>query len=93
MTATATETKVKAENLAVEDLLNTRRIAQAARDYQRQQGKEVGTRGRLSVEQFTEYLMRSPKTARAIAAALGVEVDGKGFVKKDVAVQLASAIR
>jgi hypothetical protein len=82
-----------ARNLTADELVNTAKVANAAREYLRENGHEVGTRGRLSVEQFTIYFMRAPKTARVLAAALDLPVDGKGFVKKETAVALATAIR
>lgn len=84
MTAVATKTT---------EFQYTEQIAQAAREFARQNGKPVGTRGRLSVKHFTEFFVAQPKTAREIASLMEVEVSKRGRLAREDAERIALAVR
>jgi hypothetical protein len=65
--------------------IDTRTIAANAREFARMNRIPVGTRGRISADLFTEYLMSKPRTAREVAAALRIPVSARGRISKTVA--------
>jgi hypothetical protein len=68
-------------------------VAKAAREFARQNGIEVGTRGRLSVEHFTQYFLAQPRTARELAAHIGVPVSRRGRLSEQDATKVALHFR
>lgn len=73
--------------------IDTAEVAAEARAFAREQGIEVGTRGRLSREAFTAYFLAQPKRAREVAKALGVEVGARGRLSPATAETVAAAVR
>jgi hypothetical protein len=58
--------------------LNTREVAQEAREFARENGMEVGTRGRLSRDIFVDYFLARPRRAREIARQAGIPISARG---------------
>lgn len=71
----------------------TAQIAHAAREFARERGIPVGTRGRLSLDHFAKYFVAQPRTARQIAALVGVEVSKRGRLAETDAVKIAEHVR
>lgn len=67
-------------------------VARLAREYARENGLPVGTRGRISAELFVEYLLTAPKIARNVAPSMGVEVPARGRISKATIVELGTAL-
>lgn len=68
-------------------------LASAVRSYARVEGTEVGVRGRLSTALFVAYFLGNPRTAREIAAQVGVTVPAKGRLSEASALAIAEAVR
>ena len=73
--------------------VTTREVAQAAREYARQKGHAVGTRGRLSADLFVEFFLAQPKTAREVAKAHDIPVSTRGRLSAVDAETLALVVR
>lgn len=72
---------------------DTRAVATAAREFARENGNQVGTRGRLSIEIFTNYLLSQPATARDLAQTMDIPVSAKGRVSRETVEAIAASIR
>jgi hypothetical protein len=70
-----------------------REVAGEARDFARQSGKTVGTRGRLSREHFVDYFLSRPRRAREVASALNIPVSRRGRLAEADAVKVAATVR
>lgn len=76
-----------------ETVVYTSDVAKAAREFARQNGTPVGTRGRLSVEHFTRYFLAQPAKARDLAEYIGVEVSKRGRLSVQDATKVATYFR
>lgn len=74
-------------------VVNTREVAAEAREFAREHGLEVGTRGRLSREVFVSFFMATPQRARDVAGALGVDISKRGRLAWRDADRVAALIR
>lgn len=79
--------------VAQSDVVYTADVARAAREFARENGVQVGTRGRLSVEAFAKFFKANPATARDLAARYGVEVSKRGRLAAEDAEKVALLIR
>ena len=68
-------------------------LAAEARAYARQNGNDVGSRGRLSQEQFSNYFISQPARTRQVARTLGLVVGQRGRVSAQMANVVAAAVR
>ena len=68
-------------------------VASAVRGFLRAEGATVGVRGRLSTEAFVTYFLANPRTAREIAAEVGVSVPARGRLSTESAQAIALAVR
>lgn len=73
--------------------LDNTHIVQAARELAQENGKPVGSIGRVSVEVLSDYFVKTPKTARELGDFLNIAVPSKGRLPKATAKKLAVAIR
>lgn len=70
------------------------KIANEVRQFAKDNGFEVGTRGRLSAGLFGAFLSsQTPAKVREIAAEAGVEVPAKGRISEDTIEALSSTLR
>lgn len=76
-----------------ETVIYTEDVAKAAREFARENGIPVGTRGRLSVEHFTKYFLAQPRKARDLAKYIGVEVSKRGRLSEGDATTIALHFR
>lgn len=79
--------------LTQSDTIYTRDVARAAREFAREQGEQVGTRGRLSVEAFARYFKANPSTARDLAERYGIPISKRGRLALADAEKVAALIR
>lgn len=63
------------------------------RTWAQQTGAPVGTRGRLSHEVVTAYLMANPSIARELTAELRVPISSRGTVAQAICEELALLVR
>lgn len=56
-------------------------------------GMPVGTRGRLSYEVVTAYLVAHPSVARELASELGITISSRGKVSQTACEELATFVR
>jgi hypothetical protein len=59
----------------------------AIREWAKDQGQEVGLRGRLPKSLIVDYLMAHPKEARAFLKDSGFEVGERGRIARDKVIQ------
>lgn len=79
-------------DLTADEIL-TEDVAKVAREFAREQGIPVGTRGRLSVEHFARYFKAEPATARELAHRFGIEISKRGRLSMDDALKVAEVVR
>ncbi|AVD99393.1 DNA bridging protein [Streptomyces phage BillNye] len=60
--------------------IDVRSLSGEVREFCRENGIAIGSRGRVSAELFVEYLMTQPKKTRELAKALSVPVNDRGRV-------------
>lgn len=72
--------------------VDVRTLAGEVREYARENGLEVGTRGRVSSELFVEYLMTQPKKVRELAKALRIPVNDRGRVSFETVAKVGVAV-
>jgi hypothetical protein len=72
--------------------IDVRTLAGEVRDFARENGMEVGSRGRVSSELFVEYLMTQPKKVRELAKVLDISVNERGRVPYEVVAKVGIAI-
>ena len=72
--------------------IDVRALAGEVRSFARENGYEVGTRGRVSSELFVEYLLTQPKKARELAKALDIPVNDRGRVSFETVAKVGVAI-
>ena len=72
--------------------IDIRTLSAEVREFARENGMEVGTRGRVSSTLFVEYLMTQPRKTRELAGALGVAVSPKGRVPFEVVANVGVAL-
>lgn len=77
--------------IAVENI-NVRELAREVRNFARENGYEVGSRGRVSAELFVEYLMTKPQLARELAKALNIPVGVRGRVAYETTAAVGVAL-
>lgn len=73
--------------------LISREVASEARAFCRAKGLPVGTRGRLSQEQFVKFFLSNPRRARQVASAVEIPVSRRGRISPLDAGKVASVIR
>lgn len=70
------------------------KIASEVREFAREQGWEVGTRGRMAVDVYAGFLSaQAPARVREIAAEVSVEVADRGKIKDEDIHAIAVALR
>jgi hypothetical protein len=72
--------------------IDIRTLSAEVREFARENGYIVGSRGRVPADLFVEYLMTKPQLARSLARTLGVPVGAKGRVPVTVAVQVGTLL-
>ncbi len=72
--------------------IDVRTLAGEVRDFARENGYIVGSRGRVSSELFVEYLMTQPKKVRELAKVLDIPVSERGRVSYEVVARVGVAI-
>lgn len=73
--------------------LITRQVASEARQFCRENGLPVGTRGRLSREQFVRYFLSHPRRAREVARTFDIPVSSRGRLSPVDATKVALTVR
>lgn len=72
--------------------IDVRSLAGEVRDFARENGMDVGSRGRVSSELFVEYLMTQPRKVRELAKVLSIPVSDRGRVSYEVVARVGVAI-
>jgi hypothetical protein len=72
--------------------IDIRTLSAEARAFARENGLEVGSRGRVPSTLFVDYLMSQPKKARELAKALQVPVNDRGRVSFETIAKVSVAL-
>ncbi|QIN94193.1 Lsr2-like DNA bridging protein [Streptomyces phage Wakanda] len=72
--------------------IDIRTLSAEVREFARENGLEVGTRGRVPSTLFVEYLLTQPKKARELAKALSVPVNDRGRVSYETVAKVGVAL-
>jgi len=72
--------------------IDVRTLAGEVRNFAREHGMEVGSRGRVSSEMFVEYLLTQPKKVRELAKALNIPVSERGRVSFETVAKVGVAV-
>jgi hypothetical protein len=72
--------------------IDVRSLSGEVREFCRENGIAIGSRGRVSSELFVEYLMTQPKKARELAKALRVPVSDRGRVSYETVARVGVAL-
>lgn len=73
-------------------VIDIRTLSAEVRNFARENGYEVGTRGRVSSELFVEYLMTQPRKTRELAKALNVPVGVRGRIPFETVAKVGVAL-
>jgi hypothetical protein len=72
--------------------IDVRALSAEVREFCRENGLPIGSRGRVSSELFVEYLMTQPKKTRELAKALRVPVSDRGRVSYETVARVGVAL-
>ncbi len=72
--------------------IDVRSLSGEVREFCRENGIAIGSRGRVSSELFVEYLMSQPKKTRELAKVLSVPVSDRGRVSYEVTARVGVAL-